>query len=215
MSLEFKDMTLTEFIETVASDAPTPGGGTMSAWCGVQSVALIQMVYALTIDKKCFAEVLTEKKLEFKHRSFELSELLAQFYRFMDEDSAAFACVMNAFKMPKTCEEEKFQRSCAIQTAYMQSAEVPLSVAKLAVTLYPYIRLAAEYGNTNAISDAGVSALLAHCAVEGAAMNVRINTMSMKDKEKAQRLNEDASELLNASRAQKDGIVSLVHTKIS
>jgi len=215
MTHDFKAMTLAEFTKIVASDSPTPGGGTMAAWCGVQAVSLIKMVYSLTIGKKCFDNVPPEKQLEFTRRMEELSELSAQFFRFMDEDSTAFSCVMNAFRMPKTCDEEKQQRSCAIQEAYLQSAEVPLSVAKLAVTLFSYVRLAAEYGNPNAVSDAGVSALLAHTAVEGAAMNVKINTMSMKDREKAALLEEAATSLLEDSSLQKEEITAVVYSKIT
>ena len=215
MTRDFKEMKLVEFIDSVSSDAPTPGGGTMAAWCGVQSVALVQMVYSLTIGKKCFNDVPPDKQSEFVRRMEDLPELTAQFFRFMDEDSTAFACVMDAFKMPKTCEEEKFQGSCAIQSAYLQSAEVPHSVAKLALTIYPYIRLAAEYGNPNAVSDAGVSALLAHTAVEGATMNVRINTLSMKDRKKADLLEEASTALLEISLPEKEEIAAVVYSKIS
>jgi formiminotetrahydrofolate cyclodeaminase len=215
MDLSFKEMKLKDFIDTVASSAPTPGGGTVAALCGVQAVALVQMVYSLTIGKKCFSDVPETQRAEFIRRADDLPELATSFYRFMEEDSVAFTCVMDAFKMPKSCEEEKFQRSCAIQSAYIQSAEVPHSVAKLAVTLYPYIRLAAEYGNPNAASDAGVSALLAHAAVEGATMNVRINTLSMKDRERAKLLETAADDLLEISTAQKDEIAAVVYSKIS
>ncbi len=214
MTCRFEDMTLKDFIHSVASDAPTPGGGTVAAWCGVQSVALTRMVYALTIDKKKFDQIPAAQVEEFRRRNMELPEIEAQFFRFMEDDSAAFSCVMEAFRLPKSCPQEMDERACAIQDAYGKSAEVPLSVAKLAVTLFPYIRLAGEYGNKNAVSDAGVSALLAHAAVEGAAMNVVINASSLQDKNRAALYQNEITRLLLLSKSAAEEITQMVYQRI-
>jgi len=121
------------------------------------------------------------------------------------EDSAAFDEVMDAFKLPKTTEEEKSARQTTIQEATLHAAQVPLRVARYIVDVLQLARLMVEKGNSNAITDAGTAAALAKSALSGASMNVLINLEALDDPREVEQIKEQlhscqtqASELLDA-----------------
>ena len=113
----------------------------------------------------------------------------------IDEDTAAFNRIMDAFGMPKGTPEEKQARSEAIQAATLYASEVPLDTTRETSKAFEICRAMAEIGNPNSVSDAGVGALAARAAVRGASMNVRINASSLKDKATAQRLIDEANDI--------------------
>ena len=177
------------FVASVASNAPAPGGGSVSAHAGVLSAALTQMVSGLTVGRKKYAAVENEMKelaLEAVALGNTLSALVA-------EDSAAYTVVTDAYKLPKDTPEQQAAREAAIQRALMYASEVPLQTAEACARVAELAAVAAEKGNTNAASDAGVSALLAEAACRGAVYNVRINVTSLTDKAAAGPLAKKAS----------------------
>ncbi|GJQ21696.1 MAG: sugar ABC transporter substrate-binding protein [Bacteroidia bacterium] len=169
--------TVSEFIDNVASDSPAPGGGSVAALAGALGAALTAMVCHLTIGKKKYEDVQTE----MIGLLGQADELKARLIILMDQDTEAFNRVMEAFGMPRSTDAEKEKRSTAIQEATKQATLVPLEVMKLAERALTLAKSAAEKGNVNSISDAGVAGVMLKAACEGAALNVRINLATLKD----------------------------------
>lgn len=170
--------TLGGYLDDLASNSPTPGGGNVAALCGVLSSCLGTMVCNLTIGKKKYAEV--EDEMKAVKEQFE--SYRAKFISLASEDNAAFDKVMDAFKMPRESETEKQLRAESIEKATLGAAEVPASVIKACSEVITLITTTAAKGNQNSLSDAGVAALLIASAAEGALLNVLINCSSLKDK---------------------------------
>lgn len=166
-----------DFLTETASSAPAPGGGSASALAGALGTALAEMVINLTVGKKKYADV-----------SAELSDLLPrlagirkELQNAVDKDTEAFNGVMAAFSLPKETDEEKKARSEAIQKATLKASEVPLSVMKTALEAMKMTVKIAQKGNKNSASDAGVAGLLLSAAIDGAALNVKINLPGLPD----------------------------------
>ena len=169
--------TVNEFIDEVASNSPAPGGGSVAALAGALGAALTAMVTNLTIGKKKYLSVQGEMESVLKQSE----TLCASFSKLIDDDAEAFNTVMSAFNLPKETEEEKTKRAEAIQQATKNATEVPLRVMQLCEQALALTQAAAEKGNVNSISDAGVAALMLHAACLGAKLNVQINLGSLKD----------------------------------
>lgn len=198
--MKLVEMPLNNFIADLCSDTPAPGGGSVCALAGAYAAALCAMVCRLTVGKGKYASVATEFN-SILEKAMILQERLTMA---VDNDTEAFNAVMTAFKMPKETEEDKKIRHTAIQEAYRQAVEVPLSVMNDCFDLLKLLPQVAEKGNKNAVSDAGVAARMALASLEGAALNVRINLPSIEDKvyaesasKKAMRFQKDSSDYLN------------------
>jgi glutamate formiminotransferase / formiminotetrahydrofolate cyclodeaminase len=168
---------LVDFIDEVASSEPAPGGGSVAATAGALAGALTSMVCGLTIGKKKYLEVEEEIKEVLKKSENlrkELKELVIK-------DAESFEKVMDARKLSKHTETEGKRREEAIQEATKGAALVPLEVMEKSLEVLKLAKIVAEKGNENAVSDAGVSNLLAKAAIDGAGYNVRINLSSIKD----------------------------------
>ncbi len=169
--------TVDEFIDEVASSSPAPGGGSVAALAGALGAALTAMVCNLTIGKKKYLDVQGEMEGILK----QLETLRASFTKLVDDDAEAFNTVMNAFNLPKKTEEEETKRTEAIQHSMKNATEIPLRVMQLCEQVLVLTQAAAEKGNVNSISDAGVAALMLHAACLGAKLNVQINLGSLND----------------------------------
>jgi formiminotetrahydrofolate cyclodeaminase len=171
------DLTIEEFIERVASGEPVPGGGSVSALVAAISGALSEMVGRLTIGRK--NDPLLDKKMSTLIDT--ATRLRTKLARDVDKDSDAYSGVLKAYRMPKATEEEQETRGIAIQEALKEATRVPLSVAESGVTLLSLAGTAVTEGNSNAMTDAAVAALMARSAVMGAIYNVWTNLASIKD----------------------------------
>jgi formiminotetrahydrofolate cyclodeaminase len=187
---------LQRFLDELASDAPTPGGG---AWAGVAAAAgaaLIAMVARLTLKKKGYEEVagrmatIAEECDEERHVLMGLA----------DRDVAAYRDVMAAYKLPKDTPEQEHTRSFTLQRALEAAADVPLEVARRSVYLMGLAEEAIQTGNPNAASDAYSAAAALHAAALSALANVDINAITFVDKTRQRELSDSASSL--RSRAQ-------------
>lgn len=205
-----KEQSLESFLEQLASKSATPGGGGAAAVMGAQAAALISMVCHLTIGKPKYAEVETDMQLLLQR-----AEILRQTLTDMiNADAAVFDMVMAAYGLPKDTEAEKSTRSDAIQAALKAATEVPLACAKACAETIQLSQIAAEKGNLNVISDAGVAALAGFGALKSAALNVYVNTGSLKDRTFAEaRLSELEALLANAEQAT-DSVYQLVKSKL-
>jgi formiminotetrahydrofolate cyclodeaminase len=173
-----------DFLERLASDDPTPGGGAAAGLAGASGAALIAMVAKLTIDKPGY-----EAAWDRMREILPVVEAgRAQLLDLADRDAAAFDAVMSAFRMPKERDDEKAARRSAIQLAFEGAASVPLQVAERAAEMIDLGREAIEIGNENAASDALSAAHLLFAAVECAAANVLINAASLKDEARKREL---------------------------
>ncbi len=179
------------FLEVLASDAPTPGGGSVAAISGAAGAALVAMVARLTAGKKGYEDVDERMRELIASADAARAELLA----FADRDAEAFDMVMTAFKMPKESDQEKAERSAAIQRAFTAAADVPLQIARRAAGLIGLAREAVDSGNATAASDAASGAQVLAAAVACALYNVEINVASLKDADAVRRFSEEVASL--------------------
>ncbi len=177
-----KDRPIQQFLDELASKAPTPGGGSAAAIMGAMGAALVSMVCNLTLGKKNYALVEDDIKVVLE-RSESLRVQLTDMIR-LDVD--AFDQVMEAYGMPKNTEEDKRARGDAIQVALKAATEVPLACAKAGSEVIELSRAVAEKGNKNVASDAGVAVLAGYAALKSAALNVYVNIGAIKDETFAQ-----------------------------
>ena len=181
--------TVEGFLDQVASASPTPGGGTVSALAGALAAALAAMVARLTVGRKKYAEL----EAEFKGILERAESLRATLLQLGADDAASFDAVSRAYAMPK---EQAEERTAAIQAALLGASRVPLQTLRAAREVASLAARAAAVGNRNAVSDAGVAALLAGAAARGAAYNVRINVAALPDRHAGASLVDEATGLL-------------------
>ena len=190
-----KDLTVTGFIEELASDSPAPGGGSIAALSAAQTAGLFAMVCALTVGNKKYVDA----KEEMEGYIPELKEYEKFFIDAIDHDANSFNGVIAAFKMPKETDEEKAARKEAIQTEYKNAANVPFSTGMKAMELIKYAEPLIVRGNQNAITDVGAGLHCLRSAVVVAFYNVKINLGSIKDEayvaEKCREMDEALKEL--------------------
>lgn len=166
-----------EFINNLASAAPTPGGGGASALVGVVASALSSMVGELTIGKKRYEDV-QEEVLGCLGR---LTILRARLLELIDDDEDAFLPLAAAYKLPKSTPDEQRIKNEAMQQALIGACEVPIEIMHACEDVLVECKILSECGSKMAISDAGASALLAEAAARAASLNVYINISSMDD----------------------------------
>ena len=175
--MSWADKTLREFQDALASDAPTPGGGSAAGVALGQAAALAIMVSDLTLAKESCKDGWSVSK-QVKETA---TPLLDQGLELATEDSQSFDAVVDAFRLPKQTDEEKEVRRKSIRKATLGAAEVPYRTALAALELLRLLPELAKKGNGNAASDAGVAGLLASAALKGAIFNVEINLQSLPD----------------------------------
>ncbi|MDG6220500.1 MAG: cyclodeaminase/cyclohydrolase family protein [Candidatus Thermoplasmatota archaeon] len=180
-----------DFLAELSSESPAPGGGSVAALAGALAAGLNSMVANLTIGKDKYA-MSQDMMIAVRGRSGVLRGKLVQL---VDDDTAAFNKVMDAFKMPKETEEQKKARSDAIQAATKKAAEIPLEVCKISNEILKLTKVVAERGNQNSITDAGAAALMADAAIQIAALNVKINLSSIKDEAFVEDMSKKLSEI--------------------
>lgn len=201
---------ISAFTASVASSAPVPGGGTVVALVGSLAAALAQMVAGLTVGRKKYAAV----DAEMKELGLRAAHLVRRLSALKDEDAHAYAHVSVAYKLPKDTPGQQHARDAAIQSALMKAAEVPLETARWCGEVAALAAICAERGNTNAVSDAGVAALLAEAACKGAAYNVRINVVAMPDKAAGTSLAQEAERLVTACAASASRATTAVEARL-
>ncbi len=179
------------FYDQVASSSPAPGGGSVSASLGSLSACLAAMVCRLTVGKKKYEAV----KAELTDVRDKADVLRKELEQLVEIDKEAFNSVMDAFKLPKSTDEQIAARDKAIQDATITATTVPLTVMKKAVDALEFALVVAEKGNENSISDAGVAGLAGQAAVEGASYNVRINLKNLTDQGFVSRTREEMTAL--------------------
>ena len=195
-------MTLLEFADEVSTDSPAPGGGSVAALCGSLGAALTSMVAALTHGKKG----MEDRRPEMDRVARAAQEYKDAFRRDIDDDTSAFKRVMDAMRMPRKSDEQKSARATAMEDANRGAVEVPLGVLRRCGELLPLVAAVADRGSRASLSDAGVAAMVAGAAAEGAYMNVRINLPGIQDNSFREDVRSEADRLLADIRAAVDAI---------
>lgn len=204
------DLTLSGFSNETLSESPAPGGGSVSAYVGALGAALGAMVANLSAHKRGW----DERWEEFSDWAEKGKQAHDRLLKLVDEDTAAFNAIMDAFGLPKNNDKEKKVRSAAIQTATKRAIEVPFEVMQTAFQSMEVIQAMAETGNPNSLSDAGVGALCARTAVYGAYLNVRINAGGLTDKAFVAEFLQKAGDLLEKAKNKESEILLLVEKRI-
>lgn len=204
-------LNLSDFANETASESPAPGGGSISAYVGALGISLATMVANLSAHKAGW----DERWEEFSAWAEKGEQLKNELLNLVDEDTNAFNKIMNAFGLPKATEDEKKQRTQAIQDATKYAIEVPFKVMELCYASLEVIHAMVVNGNPNSITDAGVGALCARAAVMGAYMNVRINASGLNDKIFTADIIAKGKAIEEKTQAAETEILKLVNSKIS
>ena len=201
---------LREFCNETLSDSPAPGGGSVAALMGALGASLGGMVANLSAGKRGW----DDKLAYFGDWAAKAQQLKDELLALVDEDTAAFNKVMEAFALPKESAEEKVARSAAIQGANKYAAEIPLRVMETAFKSYQILAEMAEKGNPTSISDVGVGLLALRACINGAGMNVRINLAGLKDEKLKSTLQEKVQKLSAESESEFKKIHQIVEGKM-
>ena len=212
----FKLQTCEDFIEVLASKAAVPGGGGAAALTGAIGIALGNMVGdgimvgSLTVGKKTYADV-EDEIIECKK---EADEIAKEFLELMDKDAEAFEPLSRAYGLPKSTPEEIAEKEEIMENALNVACGVPIEIMKTCARGIDLVEVFAAKGSRIALSDAGVGATLLKSAMQGASLNVYINTKSMKDRKRAEELNQLADSLREEYEAKADRIFAEVSSRI-
>ncbi len=207
---EIKDKSIELFLNELASRSATPGGGSVAALMGAQSAALTSMVCNLTIGKPKYIEVDTQMQALLA-KSEALRTSLTEMIK---ADVDVFDRLMLAYGLPKETDEEKAARSKQIQVVLKAATLVPLACAKACAEAIELSQEAAEKGSVHVISDAGAGAMSAYAGLKSAALNVYINTASLKDRAFADAQLIELEGILSDSELKVDNIYQVVKNKL-
>jgi len=188
----FKEKPCDEFVAVLATKAPVPGGGGASALVGAVGTALGNMVGSLTVGKKKYADV----EAEIKELQAESDILQKELLDLIERDAEVFEPLSKAYGLPKNTEEEKAEKAKVMEAALKEACSVPMEIMEKCCQAIEVMEVFAKKGSVIAISDAGVGAAFLKAALEGASLNVFINTKSMTDRIYADKLNEKAEQML-------------------
>ena len=205
-----KDGTISNFLDELASEKPTPGGGGAAAVSGAIGAALVSMVCNLTIGKKNYEAV----EADLKAVLAKAEKLRAELTAAIEEDVVAFNSVMGAYGLPRATDEDKAKRTEAIQTALKAATLAPLSACKACFGVIELSGDAADKGNLNVISDAGVAVLAANAGLRSCALNVFINAKAIKDRDFAEKQIAEVNSLLERAASQTEAVYKTVREKI-
>lgn len=178
------DASLREVLKTSASDAPTPGGGSVSAMVGSFGVAMVSMVGNLTTGKEKYKDVEPQVQAILE----KTNKLMARLEELVKEDMQVFGKFMDALKMPKDTEEQKAQRAKLMQEALKAATDTPMEIARVCLEGLELAEELSSIGNKGAISDVGVAAYVAEAALNSVLLSVDINIPSIKDEEYVERI---------------------------
>jgi len=205
-----KNNTIAKFLDELASEQPTPGGGGAAAIMGAVGAALVSMVANLTIGKKNYEAF----DAELKEARAKAEALRAELTAAINEDVDAFNAVMGAYGLPREGDEQKAARAAAIQVALKQATDAPLRAVKACHEVIKLSAVVADKGNINVISDAGVAVLAANAGLRSAALNVYINAKSIKDREFAEIRLGEVNALTDLAALKTEEVYAVVRGKI-
>lgn len=199
-----------EFAGSLSSARPVPGGGGACAAAGAFAAALGMMVANLTVGKKRYADV----EEEMKEILIRLGALRDQLMELIDKDAEAFEPLSRAYGLPRETPDQREEKERVLEAALYEASMVPLEIMERILEAMEDLEILSKKGSRIVISDAGVGVLFAQAALDGASLNVFINTKLMKDRDRAQRIDEKAEDLIRQGQEYKDRIYSAVMSQI-
>lgn len=199
-----------EFAGSLSSAKPVPGGGGACAAAGAFAAALGMMVANLTVGKKRYADV----EEEMKEILIRLGALRDQLLELIDKDAEAFEPLSRAYGLPRETPDQREEKERVLEAALYEASMVPLEIMERILEAMEDLEILSKKGSRIVISDAGVGVLFAQAALDGASLNVFINTKLMKDRDRAQRIDEKAEDLIRQGQEYKVRIYSAVMAQI-
>jgi glutamate formiminotransferase/formiminotetrahydrofolate cyclodeaminase len=203
-------MSLKDFMDKTASEAPAPGGGSVSAYMGALGVSLGTMVANLSAHKKGW----DSRWKEFSDWAETGKAIQNTLLLLVDEDTAAFNSILSAMALPKKSEEEKQLRNIAIEDATINAAMVPLKVMETAFNAFSLLYEMVEKGNPNSVTDAGVGTIAIRGCIKGAFLNVKINASGIKDKVFTEKIIEKGKILENKAEEAEGKILKAINDRL-
>ncbi|MDK2887576.1 Formiminotetrahydrofolate cyclodeaminase [Desulfofundulus australicus DSM 11792] len=207
---EIFDSSFRKILAVAASDAPTPGGGSVSAMVGALGVAMTAMVGNLTVGKPKFADVEPQVKEITGAAYFIMNKL----EKLVAADIAAFGKFMEVYRMPKNTEEEKARRDELMQKALKTATDTPMEVARTLLEALQITERLARIGNKMAISDAGVAAYVCEAAINAVLLSADINIPMIKDGDYVRSILEEKERIVSEARRLKDSAVAVVQERM-
>lgn len=206
------ELSCIDFTNILASSEPAPGGGGAAGLVGALGTALSMMVGNLTLGKKKYADV--EERI--KELINECEKIKSSFMDSVLEDEEGFLPLASVYGMKADTDEEKAEKARRMEEGLGLALKAPLKILKLCRDAAPYAREFAEKGSRLAVSDAGCSAAIIAAAAKSAYLNVIINTKLMKNREEAERINKESTDILeettklceNVYQNVKDGLIN-------
>ena len=208
--MNFMDKTCEAFVSELASKAPVPGGGGASALVGAVGTALGNMVGSLTAGKKKYADV----EADIEELMEQAAALQKQLLALAEEDAEVFEPLSKAYGMPKDTEEEKAEKERVMALVLKDASQVPLEIMEACCQSIDLLAEFAAKGSRLAVSDAGVGVIFCKAALQGASLNVFINTRSMADRQLAQSLEEKADQMLREYTVKADEVYAYVFSQL-
>ena len=208
------DMTVTNFTNEVDSNSPAPGGGSVAALASDIGVGLSRMMAHLSFGKKKYEALDESVKEEFEAKFDKLGKLRDELSKLVDEDTKSFNEFMKALKMPKDTFKQITERQKVMADATLYSIKVPYKTAALSLEAMKELEFLVENGNQNAITDIGVGTLMLCTGLEGAILNVKVNLMSLENKELAKKYADSCSEMLQEGKEIREQILNKIHSSI-
>ena len=205
-----KEQSIENFIDALASKEPVPGGGGAASLGGAIGIALGSMVGNLTLGKKKYAHVEEDIKVLLDKAERLQEEMLG----LIDKDADAFEPLAKAYRLPKETEEQRNKKDLVMEEALLKASLVPLEIMEKSLSCMEILNELEEKGTQIAISDIGVGIQFCKAALLSASMNVFINTKSMKNKEQAESINQQANLLIKNGGKRADTIFQNVMGRI-
>lgn len=201
---------LSDFLESLGSSAPAPGGGAASALTGALAAALAEMVAQLTVGKPRYASVDAQMRAGVEHLRSARQELLT----LMADDESVFTAVSSAYRQPRATPEQEAAREVAIQFALQQAMRPPLQMMRRVCDVLELASEMAASGNGTVVSDAGCSALLGEAAVRAAGLNVMANVVLLKDRAVADEARASIEQFEERALALRERTMAAVHARM-
>lgn len=200
------DLTINQFLESLSSEAPVPGGGGASALMGGLSAALCSMVAALTTGKKKYAEY----QGDIERILDDTANIRSEMQVLIEKDAEAFEPLSKAYGIPK----EDPKRAEILEDALREACSAPLEILRVACKIVPILEELTVKGSKIVISDVGVAAIACQAAIQGGVLNVYINTKLMQDKEYAKEINNEAEQICREFIGRCESVYKLVETHL-
>ncbi|WP_297597244.1 cyclodeaminase/cyclohydrolase family protein [uncultured Cetobacterium sp.] len=212
--MKLLDLTVEEFLNEVDSKSPAPGGGSVSALVSALGCTLARMVAHLTFGKKKYKE-LSDEDIEIFGKAFnEIGYDRKKLEELVDRDTEAYNLVMDAYKLPKETQVERDTRGQAIENSLKMAIKTPLDICRLSEKTLKNLKYILKYGNKNAITDLGVSAILLYSGIEGGILNVKINLSALPNSSYKEDIIKELNELVIASEEVKKEILEAVNQNL-